>query len=268
MTSKLAPLAQETTLTGGFDSYFDYQCAVGREVILPALAEHIDLHGLDVAEFGCHAGGIVQALATDGRVASCVGYELKHDVLSASPFVSDESFRLEQRDLLELDAEEQFDLVLLCEVLEHVPDTKHLISVAARALRPGGHMLVTFPPYWSAFGGHQQVASTWLRLVPYAHYLPAAAFFRLAAVHDNPYMSAASAIDDMASVRRTRLTLRIAERAFDAAGFETVARDFWLVRPEHEIRFNVRRRHARVVGGVPGLREGVVMGATYLLRRP
>jgi len=268
MTSKPASLTQETPLTGDFDSYFNYQRAVGRNVVVPALAAHIDLHGLAAAEFGCHSGGIVQALAADGRVASCVGYELNADVLAASPFVGDESFRLEHLDLLELEIEERFDVVLLCEVLEHIPDTERLISIAVRALRPGGHLLVTFPPYWSAFGGHQQVASTRLRLIPYAHYLPNSVFFRLAAVQDNAYMRAASAIDDMASVRRTRLTLGAAERAFTEAGLQTIARELWLVRPEHEIRFNMRRRRARLAGRTLGLREVVVTGAMYLLRRP
>ena len=43
-----------------------------------------------------------------------------------------------------------FDLVLLCEVIEHLPRAEVLLAEAARVLRPGGHCLATTPniAYW------------------------------------------------------------------------------------------------------------------------
>ena len=40
-----------------------------------------------------------------------------------------------------------FDLVLISEVLEHVPDTAHLLLEVRRVLRPGGRLLVTVPDH-------------------------------------------------------------------------------------------------------------------------
>jgi SAM-dependent methyltransferase len=167
--------------------------------------------------------------------------------------------------VLDLEVEHAFDLVLMCELLEHVPERDRLLGVAARALKPDGRLVVTFPPYWSPFGGHQQLASTWLRAIPYAHYLPAPLFFRLARIGDNPYMTREDAIDDVVSVRRTRLTIAGAERGFRRAGLRILRRRMWLLRPEYRVRYGVRPLPARIVGSVPLLRELGVLGADYLL---
>jgi len=42
-------------------------------------------------------------------------------------------------------ADGTFDIVLCMEVIEHVPDQKHLISEIARILKPGGRAIVTTP---------------------------------------------------------------------------------------------------------------------------
>ena len=41
-----------------------------------------------------------------------------------------------------------FDVVILSEVLEHIPDDHRVIAEAARVLRPGGVLAVTVPRWW------------------------------------------------------------------------------------------------------------------------
>lgn len=49
--------------------------------------------------------------------------------------------------------DEQFDLVIACEILEHLPDDPMaLLAEANRVLRPGGHILLTTPNICSARG--------------------------------------------------------------------------------------------------------------------
>jgi SAM-dependent methyltransferase len=255
------------TFTAG-DSYFEYERRVGREILIPFLERYVDLAGLRVADFGCHQGGVLAALREDGRVEGGVGYELSQSVLDVSPFVPDDRFHLERRDLLTLGpGVGPVDLVLLCEVLEHIPESERMMEVVRQVLSPSGHALVTFPPYRSPFGGHQQYASTWLRFTPYAHYLPEAVVLRLARIEDTAYMRGVDAVEDMRSVRRTRLSLRRAERAFRRAGLEVRARTLYVLRPEYFVRYGLRPRVAHVTGRIPGLREIATMGAYYLLRR-
>jgi hypothetical protein len=66
-------------------------------------------------------------------------------------------------------------------------------------------------------------------------------------------------------VRRTRLTINGAERAFRRAGLRIVRRRTWLLRPEYRVRYGVRPLPARIIGSIPLIRELAVFGADYLL---
>ena len=152
-------------------------------------------------------------------------------------------------------------------MLEHIPARVDALAAARRALRPGGHVFVSFPPYYSGFGGHQQLAHGRARLVPFVHLLPERLFLRVARPAANEYMTAEGAYEDLLSVRRTKLTLGEVERAFAEAGLELVDRELFLVRPQHAVRYDVKTRTAGVLGRLPGVRELAVNGAFYLARR-
>ena len=249
-------------------SYFEYQRLVCAEVVIPWLAARLDLTGLDVGDFGAHQGGMLDALRESGLVASATGLELSAEIVASSPFVADDRFRLETADVTARGPDARtFDLVLLHDVLEHIPELDAALGAVLDALAPGGHCFLSFPPYYSAFGGHQQLAAGWARATPFLHLLPAGAFFRLARPAANEYMTAEGALADMVSVRRTRLTLRGAERAVEGAGFGIVDRELFLVRPEYTVRYGVAKRGAGWLGRTPFLRELAVNGAFYLLRR-
>jgi hypothetical protein len=134
-------------------------------------------------------------------------------------------------------------------------------------LRNSGHVFVSFPPYYSAFGGHQQLARGSARRIPFVHLLPERLFFRYAQPGTSEYLTSNEALEDLQSVRRTRLTLGGAERAFAAASFEILSRELFVVRPEYRVRYGLTTRAAGVLGRLPGVRELVVNGGFYLLRR-
>jgi SAM-dependent methyltransferase len=201
----------------------------------------------------------------ESGVGSATGFEVSEQVVLASRFVPDERFRIQIADLTEFTHTETFDIVLLHDVLEHVEHCAPVLLAARRSLAPGGRVFVSFPPYWSPFGGHQHLAAGWARIVPYVHYLPARFFFRLAAPVDNEYMSREGSLGDLISVRRTRLSLAKAEREFAAAGLRPVASEFFLLRPEYTVRYGIRSQTAGMAGRLPGLREVLVNGAFYLL---
>jgi SAM-dependent methyltransferase len=248
-------------------SYFEYQRVVCRDVLLPWLVERLDLQGLQVGDFGAHQGGMVDALRESGLVAGAVGLELSEEVVASSPLVQDERFRLEVADVLQLGSPSPgFDLVVLHDVLEHIPDYGRALAAIRAALGPEGHVFISFPPYYSAFGGHQQYARGLARWAPFIHFLPAPLFYRLARPGEQEYMTADGAHEDLVSVRATRLTLGDAERAFGRAGLEIAARGLFLVRPEYNIRYGLKARSAGPLGRLPAVRELAVNGAFYLLR--
>jgi SAM-dependent methyltransferase len=250
-------------------TYFEYGRLLCAEVVIPWVGARVDLAGLDVGDFGAHNGGMVDALRESGVVASAIGLEISEEIVASSPFVGDDLFRLEVADVTAREpGAPDFDLVVMHDVLEHIPDAEAAVAAVADALRPGGHLFITFPPYYSSFGGHQHLARGRVRSVPFLHYLPRHAFFRLARPAANEYMTAEGALSDMLSVRQAKLTLGRAERALSRAGLEIVERELFFVRPEHTLRYGIKTRGAGLLGRVPLVREVLVNGAFYLARRP
>ena len=268
MSARDSAATPSTTILPRGLTYFEYQRLVASDVVIPWLAARLDLAGLEVGDFGAHQGGTVDALRDSGLVAGATGLELSAEVVASSPFVADERFRLEVADIASSEHQAAYDLVLMHDVLEHVPDHGGALSATAGALRPGGHLFVSFPPYYSGFGGHQHLAVSRARNLPFLHYLPTRLFLRVAAPGMNEYMSAQGSLEDLLSVRATRLTLGGAERAFQQAGLQVVARELFLIRPEHTVRYGIRTRRASLLGRLPLVREVSVNGAFYLLRKP
>ena len=100
--------------------------------------------GERVLDLGCGAGRFVAALRDAG--ADAVGVELAEAALSrARVNAPGADLRLVEPDgSLPLE-HGSVDLVWCSEVLEHVPDTAHVLLEVRRVLRTGGRLLVTVP---------------------------------------------------------------------------------------------------------------------------
>ena len=51
----------------------------------------------------------------------------------------------------------QFDVIILKDVIEHVPEQEKFVPYLKNFLKPGGQIFFGFPPWYMPFGGHQQV---------------------------------------------------------------------------------------------------------------
>ena len=249
-------------------SYFDYQYSVARDVVIPWLDPHVSFAGLAVGDFGCHEGGVLQALREIAGIASGIGFDVDEDSVRRSAFEQDSRFRLVLGDILDVDAARyKFDLILLRDVIEHTPNPVAILEKAKTCLRDGGHIFVSFPPYYSPFGGHQHEAGNGVRFVPFIHYVPDGLFYHLSRFRDTPYMSAESTLADIRSVRQTRLTLSKAERAFEEAGLRIETQEFFLFRPEFQVRYGLSSWSVPFIQRLPVVREVATLGAYFLLRR-
>ncbi len=266
--AKLSNLFSESILSANL-SYFDYECVLGRQALVPWLRRHVNLAELRVGDFGCHQGGILQVLRKDCAIGSGVGFDLNRQAITTSPLQADQNFYLKEQDILALKPQDySFDLVLFRDSLEHIPDYFEALAVAMACLPSGGHIFVSFPPYYSPFGGHQQLATNWPKLFPYVHYLPEHLFLKLLHCQDSAYMSQAEAIEDLQGIRQTRLTLGKLEKVARRLGLTLAARDLYLLRPAFKVRYGLPIVNAGVLGQIPLVREVAVMGAYYLWRKP
>ncbi len=139
---------------------------------LGRLEGHADFRGKTVLDIGCGFGEMAAILARDGA-ARVVGIDINVPAGADAALVERYGDEALQRvelvetagDLHEL-GDEQFDVVLSKESMEHYPDPETFVPLIASRVRPGGILVIGFGPLWKAFdGGHIR----YMTKVPWAH---------------------------------------------------------------------------------------------------
>jgi len=233
------------------DAYRDYQQSVARKAILPLLHRaRITLRDKRLLDVGCGTGGMTAVWAAEG--ARTVGLDIDAPRLAGlqGRFVAGNVTQLPFRD-------GAFDLVFAHDCLEHVGALDAALSEIARVLAPGGTAFVTFPPFYSAYGGHQQGSRMWLKYLPFGHLLPSRLWLSLAG--NSPYSAMFRSL--------SRLSLRRFESAVKSSPLVIEKQFTFIIRPEVALRAGLPEIGASVLGRLPILRELAVGGAFYVLGR-
>ena len=126
--------------------------------------------GKKLLDIGSHRGGYSIAFAQkgyrvtgievdSGRVATA--QQAAQEQKLTIPFLQGDA-----RDMPFQDNE--FDIAILSNVIEHIPNTPQLLTEIYRILKPQGILYIQFPPYQGWFGGHVY----WKFMPLPLHYLP------------------------------------------------------------------------------------------------
>lgn len=164
-------------------------------------------------------------------------------------------------DLLRLS--DKIDIVICRDVIEHIDsDIKYkALQNMYVLLKPGGRMFISFPPKYSPYAGHQQVAPRLLAKLPYIHCFPDslyANYLSVLGVNEN-------VIKGLLRTKHTRLSINRFEAMIDEIGFSIVKKEFYFIRPCYESRFNIKRRKHGLSSSF--IREIITLGAIYLLTK-
>lgn len=131
------------------------------------------LHALDI---GCGLGGTAAALAR--RCRRVVGLEPSRALAERARALAQtqrlDNLEIREQSLYELEERETYDLVILDNVLEHLPDQPRALAIATRALRPGGTLYLLVPNrLWPIEHHYGLPGLGWLPLGLANHYLRA-----------------------------------------------------------------------------------------------
>lgn len=249
-------------------AYWEFQHALTRDYLLPFLSQEgaVPTEGT-LLEVGAGEGGCLAALQ-EATGLPAIGVELSADRTALSRRINavlagDLSLHVgDVTDRASLDAlGGPFSLIVLRDVIEHVEARDLAVENLAGILAPGGHLFVTFPPYDSPFGAHQQVLTPRALRLPWLQLAPG--YLRRV----ERLEPARHKIDEQASLRRCSCTIAGFERSAARAGLRIVRRRHYLLRPAFRYRYGWPAVPAGIVGIVPGIREVLVTGSWYLLTR-
>ncbi|MCA9658768.1 MAG: class I SAM-dependent methyltransferase, partial [Myxococcales bacterium] len=128
-----------------------------RNPVQRALIAHFKRHALrltrrtgprSILDVGCGEGYMLAAIADAGVDAELAGLDLSAPAIADARARLGDRARLEVRDARELaDLGEQFDMVMMLEVLEHLPDPATMLPLLGRLAR--SHVLLSVP--WEPF---------------------------------------------------------------------------------------------------------------------
>jgi len=250
--------------------YFDYQYRTSRDYIVPFIARHMDLEQpLRVLEIGCAEAGVLKAFTDKGH--QCVGIELMEGRLKlARTFMKEEMekglIRFINKNIYDIEVEKdigyRFDLILLKDVIEHIPRQEIFIDKLPDFLNPGGKVFFAFPPWYMPFGGHQQLCrSKFLSKLPYYHLLPMPAYKSLLRAFGEP----ASVQKDLEEIKTTGISIERFER-ISKKNYRILERKLYLFNPIYKYKFRVKPRgQLGIVTALPYLRDFLSTCAYYLI---
>lgn len=134
------------------------------EMVRPRLGP---LEGLKVIEVGCGRGAFAIELARQGAVVTALDFS-RTAVQIGRNRAAREGVTV---NFIEADAQntnlpsKEFDLVISCECMEHVPNPDAMAFELFRILKPGGRCLLTTPSYFN--GTLLAWAMDWIRKRPH-----------------------------------------------------------------------------------------------------
>jgi SAM-dependent methyltransferase len=169
LLNKLTPdLSAETTRSKRtLDTYSQFEYGRAASAVRP-FGHYFDVTGRDILDVGCGLGGSERYYVEQGA-RSVTAIDLEGPRLGAGQaYVCDAMTNSARRRMLfaAVDArqmsfpEATFDLIVSTNTFEHIFGVEQTLRECCRVLKPGGALLISFPPYNAPWGAH---LSNWIR---------------------------------------------------------------------------------------------------------
>ena len=223
--------------------------------------------GMRVLEIGCGMGGNLAPFVQRG--CRVTGVDLGKDRIENAALMlqaeGNPDIELIAADIFTVNhLQHCFDLVIVHDVIEHIPDKDRFFKSVRDFLKPGGVLFMAFPAWQMPFGGHQQICrSRIISHMPFVHLLPGPLYRSALRACGEPQPR----IDEMMDIKSTRTTIEMFERLAHEAGATVIDRRLWLVNPHYETKFGLRpRRLWAAVGSIPWVRNFFTTSCFYIIR--
>jgi SAM-dependent methyltransferase len=251
---------------------FQQQADNARADVLPFIEEVFKVtENCRVLDIGCGDGGVLMPFLERGCAA--IGIELdqyKSDFAKGflKEFIEKGQVQIINQNIYEEAALElykgQFDLILLKDVIEHIPDQERFIPYLKKFLKPGGRVFFGFPPWYMPHGGHQQICSSkLLGALPYFHLLPNPLYVGLLKLFGEDQ----GVINELMSVKSTGISIERFEKIVNLFGYEVELKRHFLLNPIYRFKFGWKPRvQTKFIQSIPFFRNFLTTCVYYLIR--
>ena len=254
------------------DRYFDIQYRVTKEYIIPFLEEHVPGKTWHrVLEIGCAEAGVLKAFLETG--AHCTGIELSTHRMEAAMQYHAQAMEAGQidfvnRNIFDIDPQNDlggtYDLVILKDVIEHIPGQLEFMAHLSLFLNEGGYVFFAFPPWQMPYGGHQQVCKNkWLSKLPYYHLLPSWLYKWVLKAGGESALT----IKDLLEVKSTGISIERFERCLRVNRLQVAGKKHYLFNPIYKYKFGVKpRTQMKLISMIPWVRNFLTTGVYYVVK--
>jgi 2-polyprenyl-3-methyl-5-hydroxy-6-metoxy-1,4-benzoquinol methylase len=225
---------------------FDQQVENSRDYVLPFIEQtHAINESTRVFEMGCGEGGVLLPFAERG--CYCLGVDLNQERIDlANEFlakeVSEGKIDFMYKNVYDADFYKKykgfFDIIILKDVVEHLPQQEKFIPYLAEFLREGGQIFFGFPPWYMPFGGHQQLCKSKLGMMPWYHILPKSIYKGMLKM----FGEKENIVKELMEVYDTRISIERFEKIIHNSGLAVKKKQHYLFNPIYKYKFGVNAR--------------------------
>jgi len=226
---------------------FTQQVENSRNYVLPFIEEAYPIQpGYAILEIGCGEGGVLQPFLEKG--CRCTGVDLDQVRLDLGNEFLESYVKSGELEFVNQNIYEEgflkkyqgaFNLIMLKDVIEHVPEQDKFIPYLRKLLKPGGKIFFGFPPWYMPHGGHQQVVKNkYLGMMPYIHLLPNVLYRGLL----KAFGEADSKVTELMEIKDAGISIERFERIVKQSNYTIANRKFYLINPIYKYKFNLQPR--------------------------
>lgn len=247
--------------------YFQEQEYTTRKYVIPYIEKIKPVNkGVKILEIGCGEGGNLKPFLDLGCI--CTGVDISEwQINNADKYFNTHpayaNLHLICDDIYNVKAEKAFDLIIMRDVIEHIPNQEKFMHFIKDFLAPEGVIFFGFPPWQMPFGGHQQVLkSKFLSHLPYFHLLPNALYKALL----KAFRVTDDQIDALFDFKATGISIERFERILRKENYTINRRTFYFINPNYEAKFNLEpRTQLSVITAVPWVRNFFTTAMYYVV---
>lgn len=197
-------------------------------------------------EIGTGEGGVLLPFAEKG--CYCVGVDLACGRIEIAKKILAEQVAAGKMDFVCKNVYDEdflqkykgmFDVIILKDAIEHIPEQERFIPYLKNFLKPGGQIFFGFPPWYMPFGGHQQIAEKKLTSkMPYYHILPKPIYkgiLKLAKEHEG-------VLKELMEIWDTQISIERFERIIRNSGLKVLQKQHFLINPIYKYKFGLQPR--------------------------